>query len=357
MIQANKISTALLGIVGFRQPHNPDYAIVDTDNLASTSGYYVNDNPYAKIEFIKENQDYASISDENFNLFLKNLQKSSISNVCNQVFSEADFIDRGLIYKNAANKTETEILPLGFVGYKIQVTSEKNVAFKINRVLCNFDGTGTVKLLLFNTAKKETIQSKEITITTDHQVVELDWICDNSDSTYKGDYYIGYLSQDLTVMPFKRQWNGANVMSEITNLCIHKVAFVGHSTEILFDLTTMVGMYEDTGLNLDISVYEDFTDFVINNKNLFARAIYLNMILDCLQLYISSTRKNPSERDATGLVEKMLVEMQGVDSRQGIKVIGIKDHLLGEITTIKKEVEKLQKGFFKKGQILVSTLQ
>ena len=106
MINATKISTSLLGIVGFRQPYNPIYAIVDAPNLLSSSGYFVNDNHYAKVEFIKDNQDYQEISDANFNELLRNMQKASISNICNQVFSDFDFIDRNLLFKNASNKTE-----------------------------------------------------------------------------------------------------------------------------------------------------------------------------------------------------------------------------------------------------------
>ena len=70
MIQVSKIQNALLGIVGFNQPYNPSYAIVDADNLLSESGYFVTDNPYAKIEYIKDNQDFLKITDTDFNLLL-----------------------------------------------------------------------------------------------------------------------------------------------------------------------------------------------------------------------------------------------------------------------------------------------
>jgi len=41
MINITKIQTALSGLVGFKQPYNPDYAIVDSTNQASSSGYYI----------------------------------------------------------------------------------------------------------------------------------------------------------------------------------------------------------------------------------------------------------------------------------------------------------------------------
>ena len=52
MINVTKIQNSLIGLIGFKQPFNPDYAVVDSNNLLSSSGYFVTDNPYAKIEYI-----------------------------------------------------------------------------------------------------------------------------------------------------------------------------------------------------------------------------------------------------------------------------------------------------------------
>ncbi len=62
MFNKNKIDT-LYGIVGLRGSDNPLYKILDVENSLSTSGYFVDDNPYCKIELYKDNQDYSDISD------------------------------------------------------------------------------------------------------------------------------------------------------------------------------------------------------------------------------------------------------------------------------------------------------
>ena len=357
MINVAKIQTSLIGLIGFKQPFNPDYAIVDADNLLSSSGYFVTDNPYAKIEYIKDNQDYVSISDVNFNLILNQLKLSAISNVVNQVFSEYDFIDRNLLFKNASRKVNTETLPIGFVGYRIQVGKTKNVAFKLNRVLLDFEGTGTIKLLLWNTAKLEVLESKEIEITTDHQEVALDWVLDNSEDTYKGDYYIGYNTQDLTVLPYRRDYENGNVMSSFKYLCIEQIAVPNHDSETLFDVSTYDGLSEDTGLNFDISIFDDYTDFVINNKQLFARAIQLDGQIQCIQLYLSSLRSNLNQSMSAQLYEKIMIELEGTSSESLIKVKGLKNQLIGEITSIRNEIQKIKIGVKKSGKILVSTLK
>lgn len=359
MLQISKIQTAFTGLVGFKQPYNPDYAIVDADNQTSESGYFVTDNPYAKIEYIKDNQDYLGISNAEFNDLLYDIKKRATSNVLNQVFNEYDFIDRSLMYKNASNKIELESgLPVGFVGYKIEVSKDKNIAFKLTRVLLDFDGTGDIELLLWNTAKKEPIYTKTISITTDHQIEVLDWILDNSDDTYKGEYYVGYINTGtLDVTPFKREFNNANVLTQPTNLCIEAVKVDNHSTNTLFDLNDVDGMSEDSGLNFDISVYEDYTDFALNSKQLFARAIQLDCMISCIQIYISSLRSNANQTMANQLYQKVMIELEGTDSESPIRVKGLKNQLIGEITSIRAEIDKMRKGFKKQGLIMVSTLK
>lgn len=358
MINIAKIQTSLIGLIGFKQPFNPDYTIVDADNRVSKSGYFVTDNPYAKIEYIKDNLDYVDISDADFNLALRQLKQSAISNVCNQVFSEYDFLDRNLLYKHATKKVNTNALPNGFVGYRIEVGSTKNVAFKLNRVLLDFQGTGTIKLLLWNTAKLEVLESKEIEITTDHQEEVLEWVLDNSGNTYKGDYYIGYISDDASgVLPYKRDYENGNVMSSFKYLCIEQICFPGQTTEQLFDISQYQGLSEDTGLNFDIAIFDDYTDFVINNSYLFARAIQIDCQIQCIQLYLSSLRSNLNQSISAQLYEKIMIELNGTSPDSLIKVKGLTNQLIGEITSIRSEINKIKVGVKKTGQILVSTLQ
>jgi hypothetical protein len=357
MINVAKIQDSLIGLIGFKQPFNPDYAIVDSSNQLSKSGYFVTDNPYAKIEYIKDTQDYVSISDIDFNKVLKQIKQSSISNVCNQVFSDYDFLDRNLLFKNATKKVNTNVLPIGFVGYRIEVGNTKNIAFKLNRVLLDFEGTGTIKLLLWNTASLVPLFSKEITIGSDHQSEVLDWVLDNSNNTYKGDYYIGYNTDGLTVMPYARDYENGNVMSSFKYLNIEQISVANHNTEVLFDISTYDGLSEDPGLNFDISVFDDYTDFVINNAYLFARAIQLDCQIQCIQLYLASLRSNLNQAMSAQLYEKIMIELEGTSEGSMIRVKGLKNQLIGEITSIRNEIQKIKIGVKKAGQILVSTLE
>ncbi|MFK7780664.1 MAG: hypothetical protein QM490_06110 [Candidatus Gracilibacteria bacterium] len=346
MFQVSKISSKLYGIVGLRQPFNPTYAILDASNQISRSGYYITDNAHVKLECLKDTQDYKDISDTDFNEYLKRLQQSSIVNVCHNVFNDYDYIDRNLLYTNTQNKVNTEILDDGFVGYKIEVDDKNDIAFSIKRVLLDFDTTGSFNILLFNTSKSTPIESKAITITDKTQEVVLDWKIDNSDITYKGDYYLGYIKTATTPIPYMRNYEDSNEMTTFSNLEFEKVQVVNHNTETLFDLTSEVSMSKNIGINPDITVYEDFTDLIINNEMLFARAIYLDMSISVLREQLNSLRINSNQITAESQSMKILAEIEGIKGDNPLKLVGLRSLLIGEIKQISVEINKLKNGYF-----------
>jgi len=351
MFNVSKIQNSLSGLVGFKQPTNPDYSIVNAENQLSESGYFVNTNPFAKIELIKSCQDDKDISDEDFNIVLSDIIKNSATNIVNQVFSQSSYIDRQILYKYALNKAETDNLPNGFIGYKICVDDTKSVAFQITRLLLDFEGTGDVTILLFNSAQKTALKSETITVTSDHQEVVLNWTLNDTDTIYKGEYYIGYIKDDnFELSPYRRDYENSDIMSYVTHLDISKIVVNNHSVNTLFDLNDVEYLDEATGVNLDITVYDDFTDLVIQNKFLFGRAVYLSSVINCLQIYMSSLRSSRNEKLSGQLYNKILVEIEGTSGEDNvISVKGLRPQMLSEISDIKKEITKLKEGYFGNG--------
>jgi hypothetical protein len=359
MFNVSKIQADLYGVVGWRQPLNPAYAILDADNLASRSGEYVTNNPYCKVEYLYDNQDYKDLSDAEFNERLKFMQQDSIASVCHQIFNKPDYIDRQVLFPYAQNRVNSETLDSGFVCYKIEVENEKNIAFEIKRVLLDFEGAGDIKIMLFNTSQDTPIEEQTVTISSTHQVQELNWKVDNSGNTYKGDYYIGYLTNTAgigTLKPFKRDYENSDIKSNITHLCIDEYAFVGHTTETLPDLTTEDSIDECIGLNLDITVYDDFTDLIIQNESLLAHAINLDLQIKCIEMYLASLRHNHNANDSTRTIQLLISQIEGVNSTESVvKVTGLRPQLSRAISQVKKEIDKLRGGYFA-GRISVDTL-
>ncbi len=375
MINPTILTEKLSGIVGFRNPFNPAYAIVDNANQASISGLYVNDNPFVKLEAIKDSQDYSAITDIEFNTFLRNKINTSIVNVANAVFNESDYVDRQMLYKYALNKlsqnptanltpegnyANTYPIPEGFNCYWFTVSQNKNIAFKISRVNLEFNGTGNIKLYLYNTADVTTpLQTKEVTITGPFQEVELDWVCDNTGNGYKGDYYLGYFKSecDPSLQPFQRLYRAGMVLAEVDQMQIFRYAF-GQFTDPTkaFDLIGFTPYNLYNGVNPDITVYQDYTDLMIQNKKLFARAIQLDCQISLISESIASIRSNRNERISQSYAAQMMVQIEGESGDGNVKVSGLRPQFFGAIGSIRKELNKLREGYSDVNQIRIETI-
>lgn len=353
MFDRAKIS-AISGIVGWLQPANPEYAILDATNLASVSDRYINENKLVKVEYIKDTQEYAGISDSVFNSELEQLQKTSILDVMDKVFNAPDFIDRQVLYRYPNNKVDTDALPDGFVGYKIIQDDTKNTAIEIKRDLLEFSGTGDITLVLYNSNQKTVIESKVVTIASDMQEVVLNWRLDNESPLYKGSLYYGYFTNGVTVLPYDRNYENANVQSCITHLNIENIKVPNATSGDLFDLTLIEGADESWGLNPDITVFYDYTDLILQNQFLFGKAIQMQCQIQSLTYITSSNRSNINERHAKDVMDRILIEIEGTTETVGLKKIGLRDKVAGEINRIRKEIERLQRGYFPKGILSIT---
>jgi hypothetical protein len=175
----------------------------------------------------------------------------------------------------------------------------------------------------------------------------LNWVVDNSGETYKGEYYLGYNTDGLTVTPFARDYENSNIESNYTYLWTESIKIPNHNTNTLWDLTLKEGFSDFNGVNPDITVYEDYTDLAINNEHLFGHAIYLDCVIRCLNSFIYSDRTNRDEIVSDSVVRRMLVEISGQSAGDGaVEIIGLQSRLSNELQQIANEFEKLKMGYF-----------
>ena len=351
MFDKTKIETALFGVVGLNQPYDPQYAILEPDLIVSDSGYFVDELPFINVQSIKQSENYKDISDVEFNETLRRSQKSAISTVANQVFKEPSFIDKQWMYGNAMNKVNTENIPDGFVGFKILVTKENDVAFKITRVALDFSLEGQIsegiEIMLFNSAKSDPIFSTGIIVDSEHKVVELNWAVDNTDNYYKGEFYLGYVKTNSMVMkPYSRDYGCSNILSNIKYIHTEPIKVAGHSTNTLFDLTTIDGLSEATGMNFDLTVYNDYSDLIMENQFLFAKAIQLQWGVNILTDYLSTLRSNRTQRQNDSNILRVIQELEGQSGEGVVRIRGLRPALFIEIKSLKKQIHKLTRGYF-----------
>lgn len=349
MFDKSIIASNLFGIVGLRQPLNSEYAILDANNIASRSGYYSNDNPFCKVEFLIDCMDYPDATNTGINEVIKNMQISAITEVCNLVFDEQDFIDRQYLLNNTINKVTLEDIHNGFCGYEILMDIEKNVSFEITRMVLNFQGTGNITLALFNSAVTQPLYTKVVNITSDFQIADLNWYVNGATKEYKGRYYIGYIRDNTTVpIPYKRDYRDSILISAIKFLQIESVIIPNATlaSPVLGDLRLLQYAPQRHGINPDINVFYDWTDLISRNERLFAKAIDLAFQIKIINSYLVSTRSNRNERIGAELIQKAVAEIEGITPAPAtISKTGLRAGLTNETLLLKQQIKKLKDNY------------
>lgn len=80
-------------------------------------------------------------------------------------------------------------------------------------------------------------------------------------------------------------------------------------------------------LNRDVSyqLNNDYSEMIIGNPEIFDDAIGYTIAVKCLELFVSTSRKNLSERNAKLAYEKLMIELEGMKNENGKVVVnGIK---------------------------------
>lgn len=297
MIAWDKILSELVGIVGWRQGTITGDVVVSPANLASSSGLYVQGaHPMVTVKNIKSTQEDRSITDDEMNEVLTNLVKDGISNVLNYVFPTSDIFANGLLYKYESDFTAPLNQLKGFVGYEITVANRKDIVSVLNKIILQFSGVESVKLLLFNSGQKSPIASKVISVTADTNITSsLDWILGYITAP-GGNYYLGYLNNSLTAYAYNRVFSRANIMTQFNSIVLRPMYVPGWNLETLFPIQTIQYRAETFGMNLDITTAKDYSNTILQNKDRFAKAIQLSTAVQALALMTSTQRINPEER-------------------------------------------------------------
>lgn len=344
LFSTSKIQQGLIGLVGFRQPFNQLYAKLDVANQISRSALYVNDNPICKVEYIYDSADFSEQDDAQFNTMLTTMQQTSVVNVMRSVFNEVDLLDSLMIKTGEVDKFTTDVLPIGFIGYKLfDFDNTQDISVNIGRVNFDFNGAGTITLMLLSTASTTPIYTKVVNITSTHQVEQLNWVIDRSNDSVSQVYYIGYVNDvTTTLLPQSTSVLFGNIIQQPKHLFITPIVVNGHLTNDLFNHLLVDWLGTSTGFNFHVSVYNDYTNFILQNEILFANAILLDLQIACLTQYLASLRSNENQRNSNASAIDVRQQIEGESGAGMLKVQGLRPKLLGSINEIKNEIMKLK---------------
>lgn len=349
MIRTTDIDN-LLGLVGFRQSTLTGYtATLDAANIASSSGLYVNDvSGLLTTKNIKSTQEDPAISDVNLNTLLKNRMKSSFQTLLRSVYSDNDLLQNGVLYPFESDFNSPLTNDTSFVGYELDPAKMKDLGIVINQIMLEFAGVQSVKVLCFHSSKNALhLSSTVTTVANTVKHTSVGWELPAFNSIAGGKWYIGYLRAGLTYKAYNRNFHNANRAIQFRQLDIQPVKVAGWNAETLFDVSDVEYTSDTYGMNFDISTFRDYTSYVVQNKNRFARALQLQVAADLLNLLATSTRSNQDERYVKA---EALYELNGNRTNPEIP------QSVGVLNQLKDEIKKL-KALFAPPQIQTHTLR
>lgn len=336
-------------MVGIRPSQNPEYSGLLTNFSGATSGLYLDDVEHFKVESWVKCQDYAAAGSGALNAKMGQIQLSAISSVVHQVFTIPSYTDRNRLFSQTydTNETETQDPDTSrFFGYEIKISDRKNVAFKITKLILEMQRSddAEIEIFLFHSSLIVPLMSQVITIESQSDdivsVVDVDWTIDAVDLPYKGSFFIGYFRPTNTLKPWKRDFENASCMNSFSELSIRRMTIKPNFR----NLDSIEYVSEHNGLNFDLTVYDDYTDLVLQNKFLFARAIQLNWAMMCITEYMNSLRSNREQRMSTDH-SNLLLAIEGQRGLGVQRVVGLREQFAGQISDLKTEIQRIREGY------------
>ena len=245
MYDINTIKTNQTGLVGWRQPLETEFAILDAANLTTSSGLlFQGSHALVTIENLR-NALPESLSDGNFNTALLDMQKDVIAKVVHNVFQKKkpdtkSLLEKIRLYDNA-NVKDDPIANVAqrWVGYKIDLKKNNNLKVVIDALGSEFNGVKDgLTIYLFHSSQKAAIKTFSLTtLVNDSKFDDLtDFVMDYI-TFVGGTYYIGYKQDDLgSVQALNRTFEISERANKPKHFDIDPIRIENYTGIELFDI-------------------------------------------------------------------------------------------------------------------------
>lgn len=241
------------------------------------------------------------------------------------------------LFDGTARIADTEQNRNRFVGFEIVPVRSKGVTTKINRIGLQFTEPGAYKIYLFHSSSKTPIRIIEVFKNYGNTMewftmpdLYLPYVSDDIDAG--GSWYIGYLQSELPegsrairkekdwskepCHTCSRQdiiaWKAWSKYLEVHPFCVGGEEVMDEVGVHLWDIKDNVYTYDTNyGINLDVSVGCDITDFIIEQRAMFQDVIGKQLAIDMLRefVYNSNARTNRHSINASRI--DILYELDG----------------------------------------------
>lgn len=237
-----------------------------------------------------------------------------------------------MVFFDGAGRINNTIPSNGnLVGFELTPVRSLGVTAKIERIGLQMTGaTGKVKLYLFSSDERDPIKEKEVTISKGNGSMEWfdlpDWYMRGS-----GSYYLCYNQNDLPAgmeaINVARDWSrepcgtcnrgSLEAWRELTRFLqvspyrTKALETFGEYPE-LWDIEENV--YTNThnyGLNVEVSVGCDLTDFIIKQRDIFATVLQKQLAVNLIRTLALNPDVRVNRRQSNATKEELLYEIDG----------------------------------------------
>lgn len=347
MYNATQVKAGLIDLIGWRQ--NVDITGRQlTDVTTSDSGIYYNDEhpllTFANLqsiapEFNKLNDGTNTNYNTRFSEWLKQRTEAGILRALDRWLNEKSKIRtaKGLlaaapVFKNTSNVMSLDTDNSKIVGHVVDLLPSKSLRLTIDSIALQLSGDQTLTVSLYEVGQATAIVSQAFVYTGNGSV---QWFTPTATWELDGNktYYITYDQNDLTGQSVNSIYGQT---SEFSGDCAKYARFMSFEattfTPAMLTGDRALGNGTNYGLNYKVSVKCDYTDFILEQKDLFKTAISKQVAIDLLRelAYNANTREN---RNSTNIdYQKIMYEIEG-DST-GVKKSGLEMQLQRALDSI-----------------------
>lgn len=380
MYRANAIVSSWRGLIGWRQDYDVNGEQLESDLIASESGFYYQDeHPMLTLQNIESIMpDYSLVNYPdysnavnylagnivksggiNYEAIIDNINFPVTDNEKWRVFkpvnsflrqkTEAAILDTVIaflekkelnktaktilenksLFDGVGNKKDTVINQDRRAGFEILQTRSKGVTSRLDRIGIQQTVAGNVTVQLHHSSQETALESLILVYTKANslQWFDLNWslvhVSDDVDSG--GAYYITYKQSEIpgNAIQKQRRWDepcaGCDQVSEARTwkaispfVEFHPFTVPEIAGEGLWDIDDNRYSYDNNyGINFQISIFCDYTDFLTEQRDLFKSALRKQLAINLLREMAYNPNSRINQDESTVTKTQLLYEIDG----------------------------------------------
>lgn len=360
MIRAKEIQEALLHLVGWEQHYDTSEFSIDESLTQSESGMYFQQiHPLLTLENLQSiAPQFKNDGEDHFSKWLESKTKASIMKAVNRYINDKlakrttqDLVEHKTLFDGTGRLTDLVKNRNNLVGFEIVPIRSKGITTKINKIGLQFTKAGKYTLYIYHSSNQGVVYTINVTKSAGNSLewfdlsdIVLPYESKNNDAG--GSWFICYKQSELPegsqAIYKTRDWSKGPCRTcsrtEFTSwqawskyIEVHPFRISEELLEdagapfsndfssdfknnpcIMWDYEQNTYTYDTNyGINLDISISCDLTDFIINQRYIFQDVIAKQLAVDMLREFAYNASVRTNRRSINASRVDILYELDG----------------------------------------------